>query len=319
MNQDQLNHKSMFETVYQTMQSNLSLWSSNATISAAVTALLGKITSLGNAITGQLVNFRVVTQTKAQAKETLIALTMAHAAAGKGFGASSGNTTLKGICKVSQSKLEDMAEDQLGNFCQTIYNAVSPVIGSLASYGVNSASLLQWSNAITAFEGKLGQPQSAIQANASYTATIEPIITSTTTFLEEQLDTLMLQYKTSNLTFYNAYKGSRKLPSHGHRTTVTVTGLISAVGAPLLKAHIMLVASGQNTRKKITKANGLFKFARLKPGTYVITLSANGMVAQSKTITVTHAGNITENFIMVASTGGGGTTPTGGTTPVAGA
>lgn len=313
MNQLQLNHKSMFETVYQTMQSNSSIWSSNAGISAAVAALLGKITSLGNVITGQLVNFKVVTQTKAQAKETLIALTLSHAAAGKGFGASSGNNTLKGICKVSQSKLEDMAEDQLGNFCQTIYNAVSPVIGSLTSYAVNSASLLQWSNAITTFEGKLGQPQSAIQANASYTATIDPMITSTNTFLEEQLDTLMLQYKTSNPTFYTAYKGSRKLPKHGHRTTVTVMGLISAVGTPLLKAHIMLVASGQKTRKKITKVDGKFKFARLKPGTYVITVSANGMVLQSKTITVTHPGNVTENFSMAAGIGGGGTT-TGTTT-----
>ncbi len=308
----------MFETTYQTMQNNSSIWSSNAAINSAVSALQGRITTLGNAVTGQMVNFRVVTQTKTQAKTTLIALTLAHAAAGKGFGASSGNANLKGICKITPTQLERMEEDQLGNFCQTIYNAVSPVIGSLGSYGVNSASLLQWSNAITTFEGKLGQPQSAIQANASYTATIEPMIKDTTTFLEEQLDTLMLQYKTSNNTFYKAYKGSRKLPKHGHRTTVTVVGLITVSAVPLLKAHVMLVANGQKTRKKITKADGKFKFARLKPGTYVITVSANGMAVQSKTIMVVHPGNITENFSMVASTGGGGTT-TGGTTPPASA
>ena len=308
MNQYQINHKSMFETVYQTMQSNSAIWSSNSTISAAVAALFGRIGNISNSVTGQLANFTVVTQTKAQAKATLVALTMAHAAGGKGFGASSGNTSLKGICSITKSKLEDMAEDQLGNFCQTIYNAVSPVIGSLVSYGVNSASLLQWSNAITTFEGKLGQPQSARQAAASYTAVIEPMIKDTTTFLEEQLDTLMEQYKTTNTTFYKAYQGSRKLPKNGHRTTVTVTGLITLGAAALLKAHVMLVANGQKTRKKITKANGKFKFAKLKPGTYIITVSANGMVAQSKTITVTHAGNVTENFSMTAGTGGGVTT-----------
>ncbi len=293
----------MFETVYQTMQNNSGIWSSNTTVSGVVTALLGKIGDLNDALTGQLSNYKVVTQSKNQAKTTLVALTMAHAMAGKGFGAGSGDTTLKGICKITETKLKEMAEDELGNFCETIYDAVSVVIGSLAGYGVNSASLLQWSNAIGIFESKLGQPQSARQAAASYTAIIGPMIKEISTYIEEQLDTLILQYKTSNLIFYKAYKGSRKLPKNGHRTTVKVTGVVSEVNVPIAKAHVMLVASGQNVRRKITKVNGRFMFARLKPGTYVITVSANGLVAQSSTITVAHAGSVIQNFNMVATGG----------------
>ena len=301
MNQLQLNHKSMFETTYQTMQNNQSIWSGNAGINAAVSTLQSKLSNLTNAVTGQLANYTVVTQTKEQAKEALIALTMAHAIAGKGFGASSSNLTLKGICKITKTQLDRMEEDQLSSFCQTIYDAVSPVIGSLSAYGVNSASLLQWNNAIGFFEDKLGQPQSARHATAGYTAVMEPMLKDISTYLEEQLDTLMEQYKTSNPTFYAAYTGSRKLPRSGHRTTIIVVGLISVAGVPLLKAHVALIANGQVTRKKITQADGTFKFARLRPGTFVLTVSANGMVAQSKTITVAHAGSITENFSMVAS------------------
>jgi len=303
MNQLQLNHKSMFETTYQTMQNNIGMWSSNGTISAVVAALYSKIGDLNDAVTGQLSNYKVVTQSKNEAKTTLIALTMAHAMAGKGFGASSGYSTLKGICKITETQLKEMAEDELGNFCETLYDAVSPVIGSLAGYGVNSASLLQWSNTIGAFESKLGQPQSARQAAASYTAIIEPMIKDIGTYIEEQLDTVMLQYKTSNITFYKAYKGSRKLPKNGHRTTVKVTGVVSEGNAPVVKAHVMLVANGQHTRKKITKVTGKFMFARLKPGTYVITVSANGMVAQSKTITIAYADSVMQNFNMIVAGG----------------
>jgi hypothetical protein len=77
--------------------------------------------------------------------------------------------------------------------------------------------------------------------------------------------------------------------------------------------------TGDAKHHKTTDATGHYKFTRLHPGTYTITVSRTGYATQTKTIVVKENGTVDTDFTLVAATGstptGGGTTT--GTTPPA--
>ncbi len=83
-----------------------------------------------------------ITETKAQAKTNLIAATMLHAAAGRGYAASVNNTSLKATCSITESSLLRSADANLGNMCMNIYNAVQPFIGSMAAWMCSISCIL---------------------------------------------------------------------------------------------------------------------------------------------------------------------------------
>lgn len=65
--------------------------------------------------------------------------------------------------------------------------------------------------------------------------------------------------------------------------------------------------SGAATHHKTTNATGEYKFTRLHPGSFTITVSASGFVTQTKTVNVTANGTEHIDFTMVAVAGGGNT------------
>lgn len=306
MNQDQLDHLSMYDAVLLTMNSNSAIWSGNVAISAIVTSVTSQIAAINGSQTGQINNSRAYTINKATIKSNLLALTILHADAGRSYAAGANNVTLQQELKVTPSFLSHLPDGQLGPYCQNIYNLVSPIIGSLGSYGVTTASLAALQSAINSFLATVGQPHSVRSGAKAYTISIEGQIAAMNKVLKEQLDPLLTQYKTTKPLFYARYKADRKLPNSGHRTTVTIVGQIDAAndGQPIKGAHISLVNSTR--KKKVTKADGLYKFARLQPGTYTLSVVANGYVLQTKTFTINVPQTTRQNFFMVAGAGGGG-------------
>lgn len=309
MNQDQLDHLNMYDAVILTLNSNASTWSSNTAISAVVTAAQAQVASLNGSQTGQINNSKAFTLNKASIKANLLTLSLLHADAGRSYAASINNVTLQQELKTTQSFLFHLPDGQVGPFCQNIYNLVTPIIGSLASYGVTAATVAALQSAINSFLATVGQPHSIRSGAKAYTLSIESQIASLNRLLKEQLDPLLTQYKTSHALFHNQYKADRTLPHTGHRTTVTIVGQIDAAigGQPIKNAHIII--STLKPRKKVTKADGLYKFARLRPGTYTISVTVNGYVVQTKTIIISTPHTVRQNFFMVVTTGGGTTGP----------
>jgi len=309
MNQKQLDHLNMYDAVLLTLNSNSSTWSSNTAVSAVVTAAQAQVAAINNAQIGQINNSKAFTINKENLKNNLVALALLHADAGRSYATSIGNTVLQQELKTTKTKLFYLTDGQLAPYCQNIYNFVNPLVGSLASYGVTAATLAALQSAINVFLASVGQPHSIRSGAVAYTISIEEQITALNILMKEQLDPLLTQYKTSHAIFHTQYLTDRKLPHTGHRTTVTIVGQIDdASGQPIKNAHVSLV---NTTRKrKVTKVDGLYKFARLKPGSYTLSIIANGYVVQTKTITISVPQTVRQNFFMVVTTGGGG----GGTT-----
>ncbi|HEX7413598.1 MAG TPA: OST-HTH/LOTUS domain-containing protein [Bacteroidia bacterium] len=82
MKKKQITAQNMYQSLLNVMGTFNSAWSSNPAISAVVTTLASLLGLLGLAGTNQANNTKGITQTKAQARSTLILMALAHSAAG---------------------------------------------------------------------------------------------------------------------------------------------------------------------------------------------------------------------------------------------
>src|ERR1017187_6276744 len=105
------------------MPVNKAVWVGNGTFSTAVSKVLTEMGTINSADGTRQISPIQFTETKGQARAALIAATMLHAAAGKGYAASAGvnNTALKTICSVAETSLVKSKDADLASKCMNIY------------------------------------------------------------------------------------------------------------------------------------------------------------------------------------------------------
>lgn len=309
MKKKQITAQNMHQSLLNVMGTFNSAWSSNPAISAVVTSLISLLGLLGLAGTNQANNTKGITQTKAQARSALILMALAHSAAGMAYAASINNTTLKVNSKLTQSKLSRASDVKFVDLCMALYNLLNPFAGSLNNFGANAATLLAFKNAITSYQPVSQTPKNARSVRRTATINVKAQVTAIDTLVKEQLDTLMVQFKTTNPDFYNDYMGLRHaaISSHHLKTVSMLLHIKTTTGVALENADIKLTSNKGAKRNKFSKVDGTMRVTRLKPDTFTITVSLPGYVTQTQIITVNAPQKLTINFVMVVATGGGPT------------
>ncbi len=300
---------------------NKAIWIGNATFNAAVNNVLTNMGVLNNADSTRMAGPQPFTETKAQAKEVLITATLLHAAAGRGYATSIGNTGMKTICTITETSLVKCPDADLGNMCRNIYTAVQPNIASMGDWACNATSLATFNGDINTFNALVGTPQAQISSQHAAAGAIDAQVDVIEGILENTIDTLMVQFKSSHAAFYNGYMSARVTHSTGvHHSTMFKGYIYNATGAALPHMEVVLMLGGNKLRKHYTEANGHFRFTQLHLGDFDIVVSGPGMVTQTKTYNITTLQSVEADFTMAVAGGttGGGTT-TGGTTPPASA
>jgi hypothetical protein len=283
MNQRQLDDILMFNAVKLVLNNNQVVWNTNSVFADAVLTLQNNISGLNSQGQSQQTNIKGVTQTKEQAKDTLIGYAVALAYAGKAYAVATNNVALKQACTVTKSALVHTSETELPGVCQNLYDRVNPFIGSMNGYGVSAATQTILQAAITAFTALISTPRNIQTTSVVATATIALEIKNTKDLLDEQLDGLMEQYAVVSSAFYNSYHAARKLVSHGHHTKVVVEGVITKAGIAIAHAIVICMEDGDE-HKKITAADGSFHFLLSPPANTIITVSLDGFADQTKAI-----------------------------------
>jgi len=310
----------MYQTLLNVLTTFNPSWSTNTAISAVVTTLTSLLGLLGIAGTTQKNATKGITQSKAQARSNLIQMALAHSAAGMAYAASISNTTLRVNSKLTESKLNKASDASFVSLCMALYNLLNPYAASLTAFGANAATLLAFKNAITSYQPVSQTPKNARAAKKSATLNVGAQLTAIDTLVKNQLDPLMVQFKTTNTDFYDQYTSLRHAaPVSHHLKYITLQLHIkTAAGLALQNAEIKLTSIKHKKRKALSKADGSRNFTRLKPDTFTIVVSLPGYVTQTQTITVNAPQKLPVNFVLVASTGGttGGGTTTGTTPPV---
>ena len=296
----QINWQNTFQAILNEMDDNTGLWSSNSAMSTVVASLTNYMQLLTDAATNQIKTTKGITQSKMQTRAVLIQLALQHSAACMGYAASIDNTELKISSKILYSTLNRAADVMLVDICQALYNRVNPYAASLSDFGADATTLSTFQNAITNYMPVGVQPKVAIAYRRTATINVKTQIAVLKTLVKEQLDMLMLQYKTTEPDFYNEYMNLRH-PAHSNHRRKTVDIKIQVEDAnnnPLPNAEITLTSTKGTTRHKLSNAKGTQHFERLKPDMFTINVSLPNYVTQTQSISTLAPQTLSVVFVM---------------------
>lgn len=300
MNNRQTNTLNMYNAVSQFLNTYNAVWSGNATIAGMVTTFNGHISALNASDMAQKTITNGITQSKQQAKITMAKAAMVIAKAGKAYANATNNYVLAANFIFAQSDILRAKDTDADDICQGIHDALQPFIASTAPYGANAASQTNLQNAINTFSALIGRPRSQRTIVINATLSIAERFEATNTLLKDQLDPIMVQFKTTNAPFYNQYKAARVIVDVGNHHTVILRGFIYDASTNMAVANATVRVSGAANSAKITDATGIYNFVRLQPGDYTLTVSAPGYGMQTKSINVKEDGVVETDFKMIA-------------------
>ena len=265
------------------------VWQGNPVMVTAVNSLQSKTDTLTAMDIAQKNTTKGITQTKEQARTSMINLGYGHVMAGRAYATSINDLTLKETLNYSHSDLIRAKDTDAYDICQIIHDALVPVISNMANYGATATTLLALQTANETFEAMISKPKSQKAIIVTATQNVKDLIIETRAINKNTLDPLMEQYKTSNTEFYKEYHASRRKDDPGYRTTTIIQGVITdGDNNPVEKALVIMRGT---TKRKKTGANGKYKFFKVEPGAFIIEVSAQGY--NSNTV----KGNITENEV----------------------
>jgi hypothetical protein len=303
MNRDQINQLNMMDTTDQVLTTHNGVWTGNIAVNSIVSTYRSHLTALNANDTLQKTISTGVTQTKDEAKAAMVAAAILTANAGKAYAAVTGNTNLVAQMSHSKTEINTAADTDADDICQNIHDNLDPYIANTISYGATAATQTNLQNAIDAFSLLIGQPRQQIGIVANATISIEQHFSAVNALLKNQLDNVLMQYKSTNPSFYNEYVSARILVDIGHRHTVTLEGFIYDIHN-LAISGATVTLSGSASHHKTTNATGEYKFTRLHTGSYTLSISAGGFVTQTKTVSITKNETLHTDFTLVASGGG---------------
>lgn len=302
MNHSQVTELNMFETSQQFLNTNAIIWSSNPAMAAVIATITSHISAINATQTAQNTSILGTTQTKETARLNMVTAALALANAGKAYASATANQTLYDAVNITKSQFTNATDTNVDNLCQSIIDNLTPYIGSTAAYGATSTTLTNLQNLINTYSPLIGTPavQKTIVGNA--TLTLIQHFSAVNALFKTQLDPLMAQYQISHPAFYNQYFLAREINNIGSRHTVILKGFIHNA-SNLALANAVVNLSGGATHTKITNATGQYKFTRLHPGTYTLTVTVAGYTTQTHNLTIVQNGTTHTNFTMVANAG----------------
>ncbi|MBS3772385.1 MAG: hypothetical protein KGY69_19195 [Bacteroidales bacterium] len=159
-----------------------------------------------------------VTKSKQREEDEMIQATVKTASAVHAFASIIGDDELMSKVNYSPSYLMRLRDTDLRAVCQTIHDAAQSVIDHLADYGKTPEDLDKLQQEIDDFSEMIAEPRSAIGTRATATRQLEELFSEADTLLRDQLDMLMVNYKSSHPRFYNMYTSARMIVDMGKRS-----------------------------------------------------------------------------------------------------
>ncbi|MGQ0738370.1 MAG: carboxypeptidase-like regulatory domain-containing protein [Bacteroidota bacterium] len=211
---------------------------------------------------------------KAEQKQSLIEKTLDIAGAIAAFAASTNNTVLKEQVTLTYSGLNRLRDELLSPQCSNILDAALANAAALIPFGVTVVKTGALSDAIDAYSVSVPAPRNAVANRTSISQTIKLKLEQGDEMLKEQMDMLAVQFKTTHLGFYNAYKANREILDPASSAT-KLEGAITddATSDPVVGASVQVVGQPYNA---VADGFGEYSLTIPVPGTYNIQFSKSG-------------------------------------------
>ncbi len=120
--------------------------------------------------------------------------------------------------------------------CRNIYDATLKVAGALTGYGITAAKLSIFKKKIDAFDAVKVAPRQSRVSQSAATRLIPGLVRSGAAVLREQLDGLMIQFKSANPNFYKEYFAARTVVNNRGRSVAASPGNVTTATPAVAKA-----------------------------------------------------------------------------------
>jgi hypothetical protein len=209
---------SMYRTVQQFCNNNLTIINANPAFIAVLALISTKISTLLSNETSA----RKQTKGVAQDKRTTLCLNAFDIAAIVfAYATEINNLTLQQAVKFSITDLEKIKDDLLAPTCNNIKKAASDNLTALAGYGIVAATLTAFQANIDAYSGAVPKPRLATTAKTTSNKNVKTTFKEIDAILKSRMDKLAPSFRTTAPNFLTEYKEARKIvdPSTSAKST----------------------------------------------------------------------------------------------------
>jgi hypothetical protein len=239
------------------------------------------ISVINTNVAGQSANIKGVAQNKNNIRAGLNELTFNILGIARAWAVADNNPTLAEEFKVTESGLEKIKDDTIAAYCTHRFILVNNNVAAMADYGITPVLLTTWQDAITDYETAVVSPREAINIRSTHTANLKAMFDETDSLLKNNIDPVMLAFKTTDPILYDGYKKARIVidrrgPGSGTTPPPATDGSLSGqiidggTLTPLFEVAVTLTYSGSSQPPKtvLTDIDGRYSFESISPGAY---------------------------------------------------
>ena len=173
---------------------------------------------------------------KAQTLHVLGDATYEIAAATRAYAAATGNTELATHVNFSRWEITHGRDPEIVTRIQDIAAAATDYVDSLRKYGVTTAKLNDLKKKIETYQAVQPRPREARAKTSAATHQLSTFVRRADGLLRQRLDTLAVQFKEAQPSFYNAYRTARRIvdnpAGHTSKTPQTSAATETATVSP---------------------------------------------------------------------------------------
>jgi len=201
-------------------------------LKANITAIDALRAAIAQSITGYAAQKKALKIALVEMSTTIMKAAYAYAVA-------NGDTVLAAQMKTSRSKMKSMKYVDLITYVGGAIDLVTPLVASLADYGVTPAMVTLWGTAKSQLEGVLSDPRNAKANRVAVNKEIQNTLRDCMLLLVDQADQLALMFKNINENYYNQYLANRKLIPHTLHTQARIH-IMDELNQPIWGAQITI-------------------------------------------------------------------------------
>jgi hypothetical protein len=224
MTQIQDDITTMFEATLQVLDQNSAAWNGRPAFADAVARAREGTTAIRDTTGRQQIPTTGVAEDKEAARTDLEDKMTVLAALLSAYAAKSGDHDLGARVEMTRSSVDRLSESDLVLTVTRIADTATANLGALEGYGVKSNQVTELTEARTKFEGMKGSPREAIVGRRVATMSLSTAIAAVRSIFRNEIDKMMLAFRTANQDFYNAYITARNVVNRGAPRTPKSAG-----------------------------------------------------------------------------------------------
>ncbi len=269
------------------------------------------IAVINSNVAGQSANIKGVTQNKTNLRTNLNELTFNILGIARAWAVAEDNAALAEEFRVTESGLEKIKDDTMAAYCTHRYTLVNDNLASMADYGIVLATMTTWQDAITDYGNAVASPREAINTRSTHTDNLKTVFDDTMKLLKENIDPVMLNFKTSDPALYSGYEKARIIidrtgqgggtPTPPEEAKLSGQITDSSTLTPLFEVSVTMTPSSSSEPPitVLTDANGNYLIENIPPGDFDFLAEKVGYEPVSNSGTITAGESAVYNIEMV--------------------